>query len=88
MFFYFDFSAYQFYILAYFLKILVIYKEVPKNLVLLHKQNVEIGGGLFCQGLGFETWFHYITQAGLKFMIFLPQPPKCWGYRSLHTQPE
>jgi hypothetical protein len=29
----------------------------------------------------FETGFRYIPEAGLKLVILLPQPLKCWDYR-------
>jgi hypothetical protein len=25
--------------------------------------------------------FYYVVQAGLKLLILLPQPPRCWDYR-------
>jgi hypothetical protein len=28
-----------------------------------------------------------VSQAGLKFLILLPQPPECWDYRCLPPQP-
>jgi hypothetical protein len=28
-------------------------------------------------------WTHYIAQAALKLMMFLPQPPECWHYRNI-----
>jgi hypothetical protein len=31
------------------------------------------------------TGFHYVAQADLELVIFLPQPPECWDYR--HTLP-
>jgi hypothetical protein len=29
----------------------------------------------------FELGLHYLAQAGLEFMILLPQPPKVWNYK-------
>jgi hypothetical protein len=29
----------------------------------------------------FEIGAYYVAQAGLKLLILLPQPPKCWDYR-------
>jgi hypothetical protein len=29
----------------------------------------------------FEARSHYVAQAGLKLMILLLQPPKCWDYK-------
>lgn len=29
----------------------------------------------------FETGSHYVAQAGFQLKVFLPQPPKSWGYR-------
>jgi hypothetical protein len=29
----------------------------------------------------FETEPHFVAQIGIKLMIFLPQPPECWGYK-------
>lgn len=35
----------------------------------------------------FETGFCSVSQAGLKFMIFLPQPPWSWDCRSVPPNP-
>jgi hypothetical protein len=32
-----------------------------------------------------ETGSRYVAQAGLKFLILLPQPPECWDFR--HAPP-
>jgi hypothetical protein len=40
-------------------------------------------GVLFC----FLTGCHFVTQAGLQLMIFLPQPPECWDYRHVSLYP-
>jgi hypothetical protein len=31
---------------------------------------------------------HYVAQAGLKFVILLPQPPEYWDYRPVPPCPE
>jgi hypothetical protein len=33
----------------------------------------------------FETCFHHVAQAGLKLLIFLPQPSLCWGLQVCAT---
>jgi hypothetical protein len=35
----------------------------------------------------FETGSHYITQADIQHMIFLPQSPKCWDHRHVASCP-
>jgi hypothetical protein len=35
----------------------------------------------------FETWSPYVTQAGLKLSILLPQPLKCWNSRDEPPHP-
>jgi hypothetical protein len=44
----------------------------------------SLGCFLFCfvLFLFFETWSH-IAQAGSKFLILLPPPPRCWDYRNV-----
>jgi hypothetical protein len=32
----------------------------------------------------FKTGSHFVAQAGLKLMIFLPQPSECWDYGVYH----
>jgi hypothetical protein len=47
-------------------------------------RHVEMTAAGFC----LFVWFcHCVAQAGLKLMIFLPQPPECWDYRYQHAMP-
>lgn len=36
---------------------------------------------IFRQGYLAGPQTYYVPEAGLEHMLFLPQPPKCWGYR-------
>jgi hypothetical protein len=42
----------------------------------------------YLPALGFlETGSHYVTQAGLRLKILLPQPPQCWDYKCVPPCP-
>jgi hypothetical protein len=37
--------------------------------------------------LSFEAWFHSVVQAGLEFVLLLPQSPECWDRDVYHHIP-
>jgi hypothetical protein len=63
---------------------LIIRKNTKVSITLknyLEKKKFLIAQTLFQTFFFFETDFHYITKAGFKLMILLPQLPKYWDYK-------
>jgi hypothetical protein len=57
---------------------------MEQNNTKIEPQYSIVGFWFFCF---FETGSPYVAQAGLKFMILLPQPPECWDYRCVAPHP-
>jgi hypothetical protein len=45
--------------------------------------SVSVGQSSFCLFFFLKTGSCFVVQVGLDFVILLPQPPKCWDYRSV-----
>jgi hypothetical protein len=61
----------------------ILHKSEEGSFIMATTKEIWWLNGIAILFFGFETGSHYVTQAGFKLRILLPQPPEGWNQRQV-----